>query len=506
MRKIFYLIIILALSNQIYGQNLDDLFQKIDLKLRKDKTYLNLHSFEFIPDQNMSSLLRSIPRTNERLPYEFQVKDGITYSIVFLYEGIGIDSPLVIYVREINNKSVSGEGLFGDGGGGVQIDSMTVLTFKDVYTLHKENKEYYDVLFRLVNAEIKQLEEFGSSPTSLLRITPDTEINTSLGMASRDNTDFLNFMRANNKHWYPKEVERQSGGRRGQTTTTPVSTSSFRLDAGLSSISFAHKAMDFDIGGASVEIDFKDKILNTLPYQSLSINPGFRILVSLSESVKDIKNSLVLDALLFARLRMNTSSINDISPGSTKPRLNTGNAGGLSLNITRPFGMPFYNFTVAASGASFSSPYVMLNNSKDGRHAYWNFVTGEATFSFYWNTSDKMTTRFRLDIGAGYFNVIKAYYNNNGSYRNKNEEVASTIHPVITGYLNFSPQSKEFYGGFIRWFDSQITMNAWLKLYEFSSGQLRFEATFMTAPIARPKNAWDNNGGGFGQIRYRHGF
>lgn len=453
----------------------------------------------------MNTLLRSVPRTNERLPYEFQIKDGITYSIVFLYEGIGIDSPLVLYVREINNKSVSGEGLFGEGGG-TQIDTMTVLTFKDMYTLHKNNKDYYDVFFRLVNAELKQLEEIGASPTSLLRITPDTEINTSLGMASRDNTDFLNFMRANNKHWYPKEVSRQTGGRRGQTTTTPVSTSSFRLDAGLSSVTFAHRAMDFDIGGASVEIDFRDKILNTLPYQSLSINPGFRILVSLSESVKDIKNSLVLDALLFARLRMNTSSINDISPGSTKPRLNTGNAGGLSLNITRPFGMPFYNFTVAASGASFSDPYVMRNNSKDGNHAFWNFVTAEATFSFYWNTSDKMTTRFRVDIGAGYFDVYKGFYSNTGRYLNRNERVSSTVHPIITGYLNFSPQSKEFYGGYIRWFDSQVTMNAWLKLYEFTNAQLRFEATFITAPMMRPKHDWDNNGGGFAQIRYRHGF
>ncbi|HPI38360.1 MAG TPA: hypothetical protein PK397_10485 [Ignavibacteriaceae bacterium] len=502
-KRLFLFCFIILLSTS-YSQQLDDYFKKIDLKLKKDKKYLNLFYCDFSADQ-INEYLGTIPtfqRTDEKSDFQFQVKDNITYRIVFLKEGIGIDSAIILFVDEIENKSASGESFFGESSGGPQIDTTRVLNFKDVYSLKLNDAAKYDQLFRFVNNYIKQSED--ENVPSLLGITPDTDIKTSLGMSSRDNTDYLNYMRANHIHWYPRE-QAEKKGRRGEQA---VVKTPFRIDASLSMIHFSHEIMDFALGGASVELGFTERVLNLLPYQAMALTGGFRTLVSLTDKKTDISNSLIVDARFIGKIKMNTSSLATNLPyhQADKPRLNVGTAAGFDINITRPFEMPFLNLYVAMGGPAYSSPAVKLG-TKTNPYAYFTFTQAEALMSFYWNTSEKMVSRLRVDVGIGYYDIWKANYKGTAKNASTKELIQDKIMPVVGFHFNFVPDNSELFGAKLRVFDSQATLTAWLKLLEFSGNHvIRFEGTYMSEPFARKLRDWETKGGAILQVRYRYGY
>lgn len=502
-KRLFLFCFIIFLSTS-FSQQLDDYFKKIDLKLKKDKKYLNLFYYDFSADQ-LNEYLGTVPnfqRTDEKKDFQFQVRDNITYRIVFLKEGIGIDSAIILFVDEIENKSAAGESFFGEGGGGPQIDTNRVLNFKDVYNLRLNDDARYDQLFRFVNNYLKNSED--NEVPSLLGINPDTDIKTSLGMASRDNTDFLNYMRANHYHWYPRE-EKKGGGRRGEQV---VVKTPYKIDASLSMVHFSHEIMDFSLGGASVELGFTERVLNLLPYQAMALTGGFRTLVSLADKKTDISNSLIVDARFIGKLKMNTSSLATNLPyhQADKPRLNVGTAAGFDINITRPFELPFLNLYVAAGGPAFSSPAIKLGTTANP-YAYFTFTQAEALMSFYWNTSEKMTSRLRVDVGAGYYDIWKANYRGTSKSPSSKELLQAKFIPVVGFHFNFVPDNTELFGAKLRIFDSQATLTAWLKLLEFSGNHvIRFEGTYMSEPFARKMRDWETKGGAILQVRYRYGY
>ena len=180
-----------------------------------------------------------------------------------------------------------------------------ILSFKDLYALTTEKPEAYATLYNEVRKFIRENPD--NPPTSLLKINPDSDIKTSMGIASRDNTDFLNFQRANSLHWYPKAKIEKKLGKRGSAAA--ADSDDYRIEAGFTSASFSHKAMDFSFGGAGLEIGVEERILNLLPYQQMSINGGLRLYVNLSEKKEDISKSTIIDARLIARVGLNTSKL-----------------------------------------------------------------------------------------------------------------------------------------------------------------------------------------------------
>ena len=105
MKRAFILILLFFYSS-LFGQNLDNIYNKIESKLKKDNTYLNIHSINFKPEQKDLALLSNIPLTDDKKPYTFKVSDFIDYNFVVLIEGVEIDSMILLYVNEVDWKSV----------------------------------------------------------------------------------------------------------------------------------------------------------------------------------------------------------------------------------------------------------------------------------------------------------------------------------------------------------------------------------------------------------------
>jgi hypothetical protein len=419
-------------------------------------------------------------------------------------DAVGVDSLELLYIEQRVDKSAAEGGFFGGGGGGPQTDITRDFIFKDMYDLKLNHFDQYSALFNKVTDYIKKNED--APPEKLLRINPDTEIKTSLGISSRDNTDYLNFMRTNHLHWYPKQkiVAKAKRGAALEEVKT-----SFRLDASFSQISFSHEFMDFAMGGASVEYGFTEKVINLLPYQGTPFTAAFRTLINISDKKSDLNKALMIDVKLMGRLKLNTAKMMSSLPfvAADKPKLNMGTSGGFDVQITRPFSLPFLNIYLNAGGPAFSSPAVTVPKGAD-KEAYFSFSQAEATMSFYWNTSDKMTSRFRMDVGAGYYDIWKGTYSGTSKFASQKELIQDNFYPVINFYFNFISDNSEFYGCKVRFFDSQASLTSWLKLVEIGGGHIiRFEGTYISAPIARKLRAWEaKDGGAIVQLRYRYGF
>lgn len=503
-KKVVSFIAFLGLLLPLFPQDASEIVERIDLKLRRDKRYLNLNYISYPEGGKIAEEFLSIPRTDDKEPFQMQAKDNITYNIVFVREGIQIDSPMVLYVSQITDLAAGGEGFFGETSGPSK-DTQTVITFADMYNLRLNHPQIYYRFYKIIDKYLKDNPD--SDPPSLLRITPDTEIKTSLGISSRDNTDYLNYMRANNLHWYPRpKLEKKGGGRK---KVEPVVTASYKVDVGATTASFSHEVMNFAMGGAGIEVGFEDKVLNVLPWQGQSMTLGFRTLVSLSERKEDIDQAVIFDARLLGRLGMDlwTAAKNIPFLGLSKPKLNTGYGGGLDLNVTRPFGMPFLNVYLMVGAPDYSEPALRtsIGGGKDEAYFTWNAM--EASMSFYWNTSDNFISRFRMDVGAGYYDVWRAEYLTKAKNPTTKKQVFANFYPLVQFHFNFAPDDKELFGTRIKLSDGHAKIISWLKLLELEGGHIfRLETQFMSAPIFHKARKWDTEGGGTASLRYRYGF
>ncbi|MCF8240052.1 MAG: hypothetical protein K9J16_01595 [Melioribacteraceae bacterium] len=513
MKKIFFITLAL-LTTQLFAQSVEDYLDKIDLKLEKDKAYLNLFVVPWEVSNNENDLLKNIPRTDAREPFNYVLSDAYRYEIVFIKEALDLDSMVILYVNEINTPTAAGEGLFTAAGAGGP-DTTIALKFKDMYSLKKNRPEVYDAFYEMVKKYVLLTGE--ENIQDILRIDPDEDIKTSLGLSSRDNTDYLRYMRANTfSHWYPKEQEKTSGRGRGRGTEEVVS-SPYRVGVSFSSLSFSHAEwMKFGkIGGASLELTMDEKVVNVLPWQSMRLGVGFRLLFSMNQEGGP-NNSDFIDANFMARINLPSDFFldgkwqfqNNPVIFSDGPRLNF--ASGLSgdITLTRPFTLPFLNLYFSVSDQDVSSPNVMLSGNnkfnRGGSYAYFTFNQLETTMSFFWNTSDDFTGRLKMDIGLGYYDVWRAYYI--GGNTAGKELVQDKFAPIIAISYNFVPIGSEpLFGTSLKMFDSQIKVKGWIKLVEFSGHKFRFETLYQTAPVARQLRDWEVDGGFLVQLRYRYG-
>jgi hypothetical protein len=498
----FYVLIIFLLGSEfLSSQSLDDIFHKIDLKLSRDKSYLNLNYIDFLASELKDFPVEEIPRTNERDPYKFKDAENITYRLVLMLEGVGVDSTMLMFIEERRSLAAGGESFIGDAVDGPREEITRVLSFKDIYYVKNEFPEIYAALYQIYRNYRKLNED---PPQTLLGINVDNEIKTSIGIVSRDNADFLAFNRMNNFHWYMKE-EKKTAGRRGADATAK---SDFRIDASFSHVSLSHEIMKFGGAIGGVEFGFLDRSQNLLPYQAMSFTAGFRTLISLSESKSDLNKALMVDARFLGRMRYDARKLSENLPflQAEKPRLNVGTAAGADLSFTRPFQMPFLNLYFATGGVYFTKPFIKLGPAA-AQYAYSTFSQGEMSFSFYWNTSDKRTTKFRMDVGAGYHDIWKSYYRANGTFSGSKELKYDKISPVLALHFNFSPANSDLLYAKARIYDSRVFAQAWIKLAEFGNGlhSFRFEGMYLTPAFARKKNDWENDGGVILQIRYRMG-
>lgn len=498
-RYIAGLFFLVLLAQNIFPQEVTDYLDKIDLKLKRDKSYLNLNYVVSKPDSFVFRSLKAIPRQDHREAFSFRMADNVQYMFVFLNKVEGRDSIELLYVNEINSDTSSAKTFFGAVNGD-KTDTLCVLNFRDLISLKWQRNPVYDSLYTFVKTLARKFEQ--DELPSLLGIKPDNEITTSFGISSPDNEDYLSYAKINSIHYYPEnKTVSQRGGRGGEVTSSPL-----KLDLSFSTLSFAHEKMNFMSEGSSLEISAADNVLNLLPYQALSLKGGFRTLFNFSGG-RDIKQASYLDARFMARFRANTSGLSTNSffiVSNDRPVLNVGNSIILDLNFMRPFSLPFINLYMSMGQKKFSDPIVSFSTPVD-KYAFFSFTQDELTMSFFWNASDKKTGRFKMDIGAAYFDVWTAHYDSLGNAKRTYLQ-NSVFNPVVALSYNFVPNNNPLLGGDLRFFDSRIKALFWLKIVELSPiSTLRFETIYLSGPVARQNRIWENNGGVMFQLRYRYG-
>ncbi|MFH0733777.1 MAG: hypothetical protein V1773_04280 [bacterium] len=510
-RLITIIVILFSFLSQSYSQTLDEYSKKIDSKLRRDKNYLNLNYLDITPDfQNIPQFNSIFPRVDGREPFTFASKENITYRLVYLKNGLDIDSVYLLYLVKIERDVSSEQGLIVQATTDQKEDISRVLNFKDIYSLKINQPPLYSFLLALVNSDVRDKEESDTRLPSLLGITPDEEIKTSIGMSSRDNRDYYNYVTVNTAaHWYPRETaEVQTKGR----IKTTVSDLPYKIDASFSHISFSHQIMEFkNLGGASVELSTEERVLNLLPWESMLLGVGAKLLFRLDDG-KNIYTSTYIDAKLMARLKMSKKTFldgryiaenNPFGPGET-PMLNLSNSISCDLSFTRPMSLPFMNLYFSIGSEEFKDPNVYIK-SGTGYVGYHTSTQAEMTFSFFWNSSEKFVNRFGMDVGAAYYNIWEAKYDIKLNFKGA-KLVQDKFMPVVVFHYNFVPKGEPLLGGSVRLFDSHANVSAWLKLIDISSiHRFRFEVSYLTAPFARQRRAWESEGGAMFQLRYRLG-
>lgn len=493
------LLCVLLITCAIFPQHINDVYKKVERKLSVDKKYLNIFTLEFKPTNEDLNGLTNIPRFEMPEPYSFKVADNITYNIVFLKEVIEIDTMTILYIKEIVDKSVTDENLFG-GSGGPQIDTNMVLRFTDIQELYENNFSTYSKLYNILVRESQEIE-----PSSLLGINVDQDFQKSRGISGLNNQDFLNYMRINSIHRYPPIVDDTKTSKRSRRGQKPAVATDYQIDASFSHVSFFHPSMDLGFSTISAELGFGSKVLGIHPWQSMTMSTGIRALVSIGGEKPNLNDDYVIDARLMGRLRINTSGFAHHLPFLfiNKPLLNVGSGVVFDFATTRAYGLPFFNLYLSTGAVDVSNPFVKIGKP-DSSFGYFTFKQWEASMSFYWNSSEELTMRFRMDVGIGNYDVYEAKY-----YQGVSRKlVYNQIQPMLKIHLNFSPKNNDFFGTSFKLFDNHLWFDFWIKLFELDETQnFRFESQYISAPMFRGTKPWEMDGAtSIVQVRYRYGF
>jgi hypothetical protein len=493
------ILVVLLLAGSSLPQTIFEAYHKVERKLSADKKYLNVYAVGFQPKSEDVTTLSNIPRAESGGKFTFRIKDNVTYQFIILKENYELDSTVILAVKEIEDKAASGETFFGETTG-ASIDTAVVLSFGDIQDLYFSGSTYYAELYSVMMERLK-IED----PASMLGITGTEKMNKSRGITSSDNIDFLNFQRVNSIHHYPKIPSDKKASARRRGGDASVNESDYQFDVDFSHVSFFHKSMDFGFSSVSAEINTEAKGLNVVPYKPMALTLGLRMFMNIASLTPDLKKDFILDAKVLGRFRTNLYNTVDKMPflSGEKPLLNVGS--GLILDVTgsRVYGLPVFNLYYAGGKRNVSNPYSSIGPA-DSSTAYFSFNQWEASFSFYWNASEERFLRMRMDIGVGCYDVVKAVYHNNTAAK---ELVYNKIKPSITFYINFAPQNMDFMGSSFRLYDNALTASIWMKIVEFTpTSSLRFEASYITAPILRSQYPWEADGGNsIIQFRYRYG-
>ncbi len=496
--KIIYTLFLLFIPLFLYGQVVDKMYKRIEDKLDKDKQYLNIYDISIDSKSPELQKIVDIPKLGSNKVFNFTSGEGIVYYFVFLMETVETDSLILLEVRKEVDKSAGGQtGFFNDISEESSLDTTVVLNFKDIQELYFNDRNKYEQIYKIVQNSLDE-----QNPQSLLGIKVDKKVNKSRGISGKNNQDFLNYAWVNNTHGYPKPILKNKSivRRRRNSDNEPP----FQLDISTGGLTFYHKFMNFGFSRISAEINFSDDVLNILPWQSMTMSTGIRTLISLSQDYQNLYDDFLIDARLLGRFRINTSSLSTTIPNifTDAPKLNVGPGIIVAASITRAYGLPFFNFYYSTGTTDVENPYVTFGPS-DSSTAYFSFTQWENTMSFYWNTNEKLTLRFRADIGIGRYNVVKAVYHNGI----QTSTAYNQIQPVVKFFLNFVPKGNELFSAKFKWFDNIISLGFWLKFIEIKPySSIRFEIDYISKPIYRAQRPWENNGSTMVGLRYRFGF
>jgi len=554
-RKILFLTVFIAIN--ILGQSIENIkenyLKRIQIKIANDINYLDVYQIDLT---NQKELLDDF--WNSRI-INSNIGNGNSNSTQFkaYFKSVenNTDSLIILSILRIDQNEVSNSpdsissikdsttniGVVTEDStkisfysGETEFDT-TFVSFALLFKLKASSDSIFEKVYKAIedewksynsgirNQEANIIEPLLAKELDKIQNKSQEFINTDVknrnGYSSRNNTQFLDYQRLNNKFLYPSKslLNSISNGNLSNLTLAQKrgnqkNLSNFHIDFSFSRITFYHDWMNNFLGkgesnnGLALEISTEEELLNILPYTGLSLTFALRSLFTLgNNSNKD--NNYYLDTRIFYKARANTAKLVENLPFITasRPNLNLGNRLGIEFTMTKQLSLPYLNFYLALGGKNFQNPYVGFFDGTN-IYSYFSITQASATMSFYWNTSRDDVHRFRLDIGGGYYDKFKVFYNINGGVTDIVKQDGE-IQPILILYFNFVPEHNDLFGIHLKVFNSIGELSGWIKLLDFKeiNSTLRFQATYISRPMGRQLKEWESKGGAIFQLRFRYG-
>lgn len=553
--KIFCFLFLIFVS--ITAQNVEnELYKKIQIKLDNDSKYLNSYT---INNFNIEKDFSTIIEYNEILDTLHFEKSNIDiqYEIKFMEHPEYYDSLVILSIKKTKTLSIQDTigpiidttkiDIFGkiqtdlQGSADEQPPEITKYNFMELFKA-KNDQNFYSIIYKnvyrsFIKYKLNSENEFiNIEPPKLDKVISELEIDeadsniiisteNNRGYSSKDNLLFLKYNYLNNSFYYPvvqKKIKEQIRGNDQQINKNNL----IHFNVNFSRITFQHPIMrkffgdSDDNDGLSLEISTEEKIMNIVPWTSLSTTIAGRTLFMLGGEETKVEDKYYLDTRIFYKLRTNTAELVKDLPFvvADDPKLNFSNRLGIEFNMTRELALPYLNFYLALGAKEFNDPYVGFY--ENGQiYSYFTMTQARAVMSFYWNTSGDDVHRFRLDLGGVYYDKFKVLYDLQSPIQNNSnidikdldlkvsdiQKQDGQIFPMIEIHFNFVPNKNKLFGVSLRAFDNIGRLSGWLKLLDFDNAVLRFEATYISQPLGRKPREWETKGGTIMQLNYRYG-
>ncbi len=379
--------------------------------------------------------------------------------------------------------------------------------------------------------EMVRRGEYKPRPYFYPSIVPDTYSRT-----ETTNRDQLEYLKINSNHSLAEKITLAGGtnARTGAlaTTITTVGTKSY-LDMSfthapvvLTSLSFSERNISWKalgLKGFGLELaQGEDRILNMLPIQTPYISIGGRILLDFSDTSHiDLDSSFFLDTKILVRHPVNVRSWierNKLNRSKSVmyiglPNMNIGSGVTIDMSTSKiPFGgrltekLPVMNLYASFGIKGFSDPAFITRTPLEN-FTYFSDNQWEVSTSFFWKVDQNGYNRFKIDIGAGGYDIIKVGYDDK-MHTTSTREMVWLTSPQFMMAVNYSHQSSNTgYGVTLRAFDNRINSLLWMKILQNAiGGELRVEYKFISPLLGRLQRPWETNGGSIVQLRYRTGF
>lgn len=485
----YFVFFLLVFMGKSLSQTINNRIFQIELKLRSDLDYLNVKYINVDFSDSKFKGANDFPRTIKE-NFSFSFTEGVSYKILFLNEGLGIDSIYILKVQEIIEPFAQVEAMIGKDRS--KIDTIDVLNFNEIWELKNKYFSKYQEIRNIVRNYI--LQNGAESIGSTMSINHSRGERTVLGISTRDRTDFLDLEGAESYHWFPREREKITSNvssRLSKTTDTPL-----KFSISLSKLTFSYSSfMQFHkVSGASLEANTEEDLINIVPYQSNALNMLTRILLVTKE--KDVKNSLFIDISLGYRLNSSAEIIQKLADKLkiVKSKIYLSNAFILKFNITRPFDLPYFSLeAVLGKNESYSEVYPDFYSNNQIK----------AFFTFYWDASDQLNNRFKINVGIGYHDIWNRYKNTIGQYNRK--LIFHKIQPYLGfEYLLFNDDQALLNLG-LSIYNLRVKPQIWINFLRFETSTFRLSAEYITEPIFRKYYSWEIKDSYFFNLGWRYG-
>jgi len=293
----------------------------------------------------------------------------------------------------------------------------------------------------------------------------------------------------------------------------------YYVDLSFTHLSFSHSIFTspqaLGISGFGFELGFGDNVLNLVSIQSPYLSVGGRALIGLSGSQVRMEEQNFVELRVLGRVPVNSAkiiadlkSLNNSWIMSLKPS---------PLNVTPGFAvemvmkrfheyLPYVTFYFSHGSRNYADPFVSFG-PPEAEFSYFSRTQWMASLSYFFNTDPSMNNRFKMELGAGSYDIRLVSYNEN--HKPVGVSTArglSNVQALIGFDYTFATKSKEtLFGMRTQFFDNRFSVSPWLKILYVAPHELRLESINITAPIGRLRQEWETTGGSMIQLRYRLG-